>query len=155
MADTRPTPANLRRAFRLCLKVLFHPEQMEDEEKKDPHLRQAMGNPPNNQPHKAVLVQRALFSSMTLVLTSGLVGYAAGKAMATLGRCADTTTTNWLQITSAAILLWATLFIRGWEIQSIGGVTLTERVNQWLYRSMCCLGTMVGVYSLAFPGCRQ
>ncbi len=155
MADTRPTPANARRAFGLSLKVLFQPKQMQAEEEKDAELRQAMGNPPNDQPHRAIVVQRAFFSSMILVLTSGLLGYTAGIAMASLGRCADTTTTSWLQISSAAILLWATLFIRGWEIQSFGGVTLTERVNQWLYRSMCCVGTVVGVYSLAFPGCRQ
>lgn len=155
MADTRPTPANFRRALRLCLKVLFLPHQMEEEDKNDAQLRQSMGGSPAIAPHRAILVQRAFFSSFALVFTSGLLGYGAGKLMEELGRCAESTTTSWLQISSAAILLWATLFIRGWDIQSFGGVTPTERVNQWLYRSMCCMGTVIGVYSLAFSGCTQ
>jgi hypothetical protein len=155
MADTRPTPASFIRAVRLCLKVLIQPERMKDEEIKDAQIRLSMGPPPTTQPDRAALVQGAFFSSFFLVLVSGSLGYAAGKMMLHLGRCAEATTTTWLQVTSAAILLWATLFIRGWEIQSFGGVTLEERVNQWLYRAMCFVGTVIGVYSLAFPACRQ
>lgn len=155
MADTRITPSNFFRAVRLCFKVLLMPELMKREEEMDAQIRLSMAPAPNTQPNRAVLIQRAFFSSLGLVLVSGLIGYAAGKMMFLIGRCADSSTTTWLQVASAAVLLWATLFIRGWEIQSFGGVTLAERVNQWLYRTMCCVGTVIGVYSLAFSACKQ
>jgi hypothetical protein len=40
------------------------------------------------------------------------------------------------------------LFVRGWDIQTLGGVTLTERVNRWIYRLLYCLGTAAIVTSL-------
>jgi hypothetical protein len=49
------------------------------------------------------------------------------------------------------LLLWGTLFVRGWDIQTIGGVTLVERVNHWIYRTLYCLGTAVFIFSLSLP----
>lgn len=46
----------------------------------------------------------------------------------------------------AAVLLWATLFVRGWDIQSMGAPTLPEQVNQWLYRGLAVLGTVLAVW---------
>jgi hypothetical protein len=71
-----------------------------------------------------------------------------------LGRCSTPQTVVWLQIVGAGLLLWGTLFVRGWEIQTYSGVVFTERVNQWLYRFLYCTGTSVIVYSLAFLPCR-
>ena len=45
-------------------------------------------------------------------------------------------------------MLWGTLFVRGWEIQTYSGVTLVERVNRWLYRALYCSGTALIVASL-------
>jgi len=53
------------------------------------------------------------------------------------------------QVFGAGLLLSGTLFVRGWEIQSWSGVTLTERVNQWIYRFLYCTGTAVLIWSLA------
>lgn len=153
MADTRPTPASFWRALKLCLIAIGLPEQMESEERKDDELRKTMGERPSTSPHRAFVVRRAFFGSLVLVLVSGAVGFSAGVVMQSIGRCATGTTTSWLQIGGASLLLWGTLFIRGWEIQSYGGVTLTERVNQWIYRALYCAGTAVIVYSLAFPAC--
>jgi len=128
---------------------------MEVEERRDDEVRKTMAEPPPASPHRAFVVRRAFFSSLALVLVSGAVGFSAGVMMKSLGRCATGATTSWLQIGGTSLLLWGTLFIRGWEIQSYGGVTLTERVNQWIYRALYCAGTAVIVYSLAFPACTQ
>lgn len=155
MADNRPTPTSLMRAFVLCVKLILTPERMEIEERKDDELRKTMSERDTVSTHRAVVVRRAFVSSFLLVLASGAVGYGAGTLMGSFHRCATTSTIAWLQIAGASLLLWGTLFIRGWEIQSYGGVTLTERVNQWIYRALYCTGTAVVVYSLAFPACKQ
>ena len=56
-----------------------------------------------------------------------------------------------MQLVAAGILLWATLFLRGWDIQSIGGVTLTERVNQWWFRTAYWTGTAMLAASMMWP----
>jgi hypothetical protein len=155
MADSRPTPASPWRAFSLCVTAIVAPERMEAEESKDNEIRRAMAEALPNQNRGAFIVRRAFVGSFVLVVLSGLVGYIAGVGMHSLGRCATSATVAWLQITGASLLLWGTLFIRGWEIQSYGGVTLTERVNQWIYRALYCIGTAVAVYSLAFATCKQ
>ncbi|MCB2071684.1 MAG: hypothetical protein KDF67_19690, partial [Ottowia sp.] len=104
--------------------------------------------------HPAHVVRRAFFQSLLLVLLSGSVGFVWGIGMHHLGRCATPPTVAWIQIVGAGMLLWGTLFVRGWEIETWSGVSLTERVNQWLYRTLCCVGTALVVYSLAFPACK-
>ena len=71
--------------------------------------------------------------------------------LGTVTRGAAAALAGGLQIFGATVLLGATLFVRGWDIQSWGGVTLTERVNRWIYRFLYCLGTAVIVASLALP----
>lgn len=153
MADTRPTRVSPLQAVRLCVLVLVAPQRLETAEQQDDALRKTMGPPPKPL-HRAFKVQRAFFTSLFLVFASGLAGFGAGTLMGNLGRCAPSSTVAWLQIVGASVLLWGTLFIRGWEIQSYGGVTLTERVNQWIYRTQYCIGTVLVVYSLAFPACK-
>lgn len=72
-----------------------------------------------------------------------MLGAVSGQATGVLARG--------LQIFGATIVLWATLFVRGWEIQTIGGITLTERVNRWIYRLLYCSGTAAIVASLVLP----
>jgi len=96
-------------------------------------------------------VTRALWESLVLVLCSIAAGYLAGKVLGVMTHGVAPALAGWLQIVGGAILLWATLFVRGWDIQSYGGVTLTERVNRWVYRSLYCVGTAVIVASLALP----
>jgi predicted MFS family arabinose efflux permease len=100
--------------------------------------------------HRAYAVRRAFWQSLALVLMSALLGYLAGVALGSALGCAPGWAIKGLQIVGAGILLWATLFVRGWEIQSYRGVTLTERVNRWIYRSMYCKGTVVLVASLSW-----
>jgi hypothetical protein len=154
MADTRPTPVSFFQAVRLCWQLLFAPQRFVEAEQKDIATRNCYtgGASP---PHRAVVVRAAFFKSLALVVVSSAMGFAAAHALHTVGRCATGETVAWAQIVGASLLLWGTLFVRGWEIQSYSGVLLTERVNQWLYRALYCLGTAVLVFSLAFPACKQ
>lgn len=45
------------------------------------------------------------------------------------------------QIGGAGILLWAAIWELGWNVRSVGGESLPERVHQWLFRLMSFIGT--------------
>lgn len=95
-------------------------------------------------------------SSCARILRSACAGRSRGGLSLGLGignslGCSTPKLIAWLQIAGTCLLLWGTLFVRGWNIQTYGGVTLTERVNQWLYRTLYCVGTAVLVSSLAWP----
>ena len=156
MADTRPTPVGFLRAVQLCLLLVFSPERFIAAEKADTQARNGyIDSAPSPSVSRSCVIRRALFESLALVLVSGAVGYLAGEVMNSIGWCATPATKDWLQIVGACILLWGTLFVRGWEVQSFSGVLLSERVNQWLYRFLYCIGTAVVVYSIAFLVCQQ
>ena len=154
MANTRPTPASPVRAIRLTWLVLVRPDEVEAEQSRDNKLRESIPDS-GERDSGARLVRNAFLASFGLVVLSGAFGYLAGTAMGALSRCATSTTVAWLQIGGACILLWGTLFIRGWEIQTYDGGSIVERVNQWLYRGLYCVGTALVVYSLAFPACTK
>lgn len=153
MADTRPTRLSLFAAARLCALLLFAPDKFKKAEIEDQNRRNSYTDPAK-QPDRADIVRAAFFNSLGLVIGFSTLGYGAGKLMQNLGRCATPDTVSWLQVGGSALLLWGTLFIRGWEIQSFSGIQFAERVNQWLYRALYCVGTSVVVYSLSFPLCK-
>lgn len=154
MADTRPTRIGFVRAVQLCLMLLLMPKRFISAEKADIDARKNFKDP-LSAPERAHVVRRAFRSSFLLVAVFGAVGFAAGKFVSSMGRCATPETVMWVQIVGGCLLLWGTLFVRGWEIQTYSGVVLTERVNQWLYRCLCCVGTSVAVYSVAFSACAK
>lgn len=152
MADTRPTPVSFGRAVWLCFLLLFAPKRFAKAEQEDNAARQNFtGSSPEDEP-SSMVVRRAFFASLALVVVSGILGYLVG-TIATNVVCATGRGIAWLQIIGACVLLWGTLFVRGWEIQTYSGVVLTERVNQWLYRFLYCGGTAVLVGSLAWQQC--
>jgi len=153
MADTRPTPVSFFGALRLCVLLLLAPKRFVEVEQKDIAARHGYIGESKKQ-YGAEVVRGAFFKSLGLVLLSAALGLVAGRAMQALGRCATPETVTWAQVVGASLLLWGTLFVRGWEIQSYSGVLFTERVNQWLYRGLYCIGTAIVVYSLAFPACK-
>lgn len=153
MADTRPTPLSFPAALRLCLLLLVSPKRFTEEEKAD-QIARSNYRDSSPQLERAVVVRSAFFKSFCLVVAFSAVGYLAGKVMGMLGRCATPEAISLAQVIGAAVLLWGTLFVRGWEIQSFSGVQLSERVNQWLYRGLYCIGTAVVVYSLSFAQCK-
>ena len=152
MADTRPTPVSFFGAIRLCFLVLFAPKILIEAQEQDAKARINYTTHVERE-HSAYIVRRAFLYSLLLVILSGAIGYGAGLALGSLTSCATAKFIAWLQIGGACLLLWGTLFVRGWEIETYCGVTFTERVNQWLYRFLYCVGTAVLVCSLSWPQC--
>jgi hypothetical protein len=135
----------------LCGFGAFSPQRLVEAEHVDNEARKRFPQPPPGEEARAFKVRRALWASLVWVLCSIVVGYLVGKVLGTVSGAATNRLVGVLQIIGATTLLWGTLFIRGWDIQTIGGVTLTERVNRWLYRFLYCSGTAVIVASLALP----
>lgn len=150
MANTTPTPATFSRAVKLVVLFFLRPARFLELQAEDSAMRSAVAN--RTPIEAALVVRRALFAALLLVIASAATGYALGVLSGRIA-CASPGTVAWIQIVGTSVLLWGTLFIRGWEIQTLSGVTLTERVNQWIYRGLYCIGTAVLVSSLAVPTC--
>lgn len=95
---------------------------------------------------RAEKVRGAFLGVLRYVLGAGVIGYGLAMLSARIWGGGGSAA-GWLQIGGGAVLLWATLFVRGWEVQSWGPTpTLPERVNQWLYRGLAVLGTVLAVW---------
>ena len=90
----------------------------------------------------------ALCGSFILISISGIIGLSIGLLLNFFLKGPDSLLITILQIIGALILLWATLSLRGWDIQSYSGVTFTERINQLIYRFLYCLGTTIFIISM-------
>ena len=152
MANTTPTRISFLRATRLCALLLFAPRKFKQAQDSDNLLLNAGGSG-SREDQRHLVVRRAFAFSFLLVGASAIAGGGVALLVSALGSCSTPKSVAWLQVGGACLLLWGTLFVRGWDVQTIGGVTLTERVNHWLYRSLYCLGTSVLVFSLVWPGC--
>lgn len=155
MANTNATSVTFWRAACLCVLLLLASGRFQAEEEADNERRRVAEQegaiPPRRT--RAGAVRHAFAYSGGLVLTAAAAGYLLGLGLGNGLGCSTPKLIAWLQIVGTCLLLWGTLFVRGWEIQTYGGVTLTERVNQWLYRTLYCVGTAVLVSSLAWPQC--
>ena len=150
MADTRPTKLSFFYKIYLCFLAIFWPKQLIEEEKKDEVRRKAFP-PQGEKEHRAYIIRRAFWSSLGLIMLFGFIGMLMGILLHDgFGQPTKKMVTV-LQVVGASLLLWGTLFVRGWEIQTYCGVTLCERVNQLIYRSLYCLGTSIVVASLVWP----
>jgi len=147
MANTTPTKLSFIQSVRLLALLVFRPNAFIEEERKDNERRNALPNDAFKEP-RALMLRRALFSSLMLVLASGILGCLIGFLMVQIYPIPPSLVTTVMQALGALLLLWATLFVRGWDIQSFGGVTYTERANRWIYRSLYCIGTGVLVLSV-------
>lgn len=49
-----------------------------------------------------------------------------------------------------ALLLWATVGIAGWEVQTFDGSSTPEVANRWIYRILHVSGTFFLVWSVAW-----
>lgn len=149
MASTPSLKISFREAVCLCFLAVFRPERFNAEE--DIHNERLRVAPSGNPERRVYILRRALIGSLQLVLASGAVGAALAKILFwALGTANSSTIVNF-QIVAALLLLWGTLAVRGWDIQTYNGETLTERVNQWIYRFLYCAGTVALVISLAWP----
>ena len=148
MADTRPTKVSLLRACHLCLLGIFAPKRLIEEENKErlKQLPQA-----SEKELSAMVLCHAFWGSLILVILSCVTGFGAGRLIGSYLAPVSPRFVIVLQSVGAMLLLWGTLFVRGWDIQTIGGVTLVERVNLWIYLALYCLGTVVFIFSLSLP----
>jgi len=89
----------------------------------------------------ARLVSRAFSQSCLLTLGALFAGYVLGSSLKRVTGPAGPPIATLLQACSAAVVLVATLAACGWEIQTWGGESLVEKVNQWLIRSLFVVGT--------------
>ena len=149
MADTRLTKISFWRAISLILIAVVAPNKFIKEQEKDDEERKNFPQPPPPREHIIMLVRRAFWFSLLLVITSSLFGYGTGIIANYFFGCVEKIIINIFQIIGALLLLWATLFVRGWDIQTYGGVTLAERVNRWIFRTLYCIGTALIVSSFA------
>ena len=148
MANTPLTKIGPLRALQLCLFGVFFPQKLVEAELGDKKIRDRFPKPSSAPDDRDFKLRRGLFESLVWVLSSIAAGFVAGRLLRAVSGETSATLVSVLQIIGATILLWATLFVRGWDIQSYGGVTLTERVNRWIYRLLYCLGTAAIVASL-------
>lgn len=140
-------------AARLCWLLIANPKRFRELEAADSARLNAMPTEERAPDAHIQIVRRALLMSFLLVIASGAFGSVIALGFNALTGCASSGLVSWLQVAGASLLLWGTLFIRGWEILSWGGITFTERVNQWLYRFLYCVGTAIIVASLVWPTC--
>lgn len=151
MADTRLTKVGPFRVVLLCAFAAFSPRRLVEAERADEKARKSLPQPPPPEEPGAFKLRRGLWGSLLGVLCSIAAGYIGGRLVGTVSGQPSGVLVRGLQVFGAVILLWATLFVRGWDIQTFGGVTLTERVNRWIYRLLYCLGTAAIVVSLVLP----
>lgn len=150
MPYARPTSIGFFNAAWLSLLLLFSPSKFIEAQNRDNEQLKITNAGKDKEP-SVFAVRRAFFVSLRLVLLSGIFGFGCGFLLGNLLIYVSPKVVVWLQIIGACLLLWGTLFVRGWEVQTYGGLTLTERVNHWIYRFLYCVGTAVIVSSLALP----
>jgi hypothetical protein len=89
----------------------------------------------------AEIIRRALWISCLCTIGAILLGYSIGFSLKCTVGAASTSTATFVQAVSAGVILIATLTVRGSEIQTYSGETLSEKVNQWLMRTLFVCGT--------------
>lgn len=129
----------------LCGLAVVRPSRLEILEKEDAATLQ---DAPDKS--RARSVNHAFWMSLGLIALFGVLGVAIGLVLKGFRGAPSSVTVIVLQAIGAGLLLWGTLFVRGFEIQSYSCATLGERVNQWLYRAMYCIGTTVIICSLVW-----
>jgi hypothetical protein len=97
------------------------------------------------------IVRRSWALSGLSVLSAIALGWLAGALVQyitpRLGLWREVT-----QYSGGALILWGTLGRVGWVIQTWGGRTLAERVNEWFYRGMQWVGTFLLTVSVSTYG---
>ncbi|MDA8137365.1 MAG: hypothetical protein M0036_01825 [Desulfobacteraceae bacterium] len=147
MGNPTPTKIHFFQACYFCLLAIFCPSKLEVEEKKDNEQRAQLPKTDNS---SARIINYAFWSSFLLILLFSMIGALAGYTLSCALGVPSRGVISFLQILGASLLLWGTLFIRGFEIVTFDTVSLTERVNQWLYRAMYCFGTSLIIMSLVW-----
>jgi len=147
MGQKKPTKVTFFQAVKLCFLAVFSPSRLIELEKEDSIK---LNSAENDTEHRVMKVHNAFLASLLLIVIFSALGIVVGRALNYFYGAPASAVLNILQISGAGLLLWGTLFVRGFEIQSYACVTLSERVNQWLYRALYCVGTSLIICSLSW-----
>ena len=98
----------------------------------------------------AYLIRNAFFVSLGLIILIILIGIIIGRVLYVLFGSTNEILEVILQIFGAILILHGALFLRGWEIQTMGVDTLSEKMNQWIYKLLISLGTFIIVMILSW-----
>lgn len=149
----RGTPTSLWRVFYLCALAVCCPSKLAAENEKDLKVLVPTFEGAQREAGASVIF-RAFWYSFAAVGGSMALGFAFGYCSPRLFGCASSNSVVLLGSVGAGALLWGTLFVRGWQVQTFKGVSLLERVNQWLYRCLYCAGTVIIVWSVSWGACK-
>lgn len=150
MADTRPTQITLVKKIHLCYLAIFKPTEFIINQDEDAAKRNNFSDKPPKEEHSVWKVRRALGYSLLAITITVIIGWLVGRICVYFFPSPKSFIIYTFQIIGAGLLLWATLFVRGFEIETYCGVTLIERVNRWIYQFLYCMGTFVVVFSLVW-----
>ena len=139
MSYSRPTPKSVGEIVQLVFYAFVSPERFAALEKADKDLLNAQSS--ENASPRIAKVRAALCEALVWALSSLFFGYILGK-LGVLFLVQPQSLARPFVYLGTAILLWAAFALRGWEIQTWGGETLTERVNRWIFRGLYWLGTL-------------
>ncbi|MDZ5699857.1 hypothetical protein [Chelativorans sp. M5D2P16] len=96
--------------------------------------------------YRSRAVRRGFFTSLGVVSYIGALGFMMGRiAFREIGE--NNIAVLIFGAIGGLIFFWATLAIRGWEIETMEGSSLPERINQWIFRGLYLLGTLLVVMS--------
>lgn len=149
MATNIPTPAPLSRKLKLIWFALTNPARFNEEEEVDGKVLNAQNK--RLEIPRVYRVRRALWDGLIWCIGSLIFGAILGILFATFVGPSLRMAIATVAI-GTAVVLWATFSLQAWEIQSFSGVTLGERLNRWIFRSLYLIGTGLivagGVWSL-------
>lgn len=96
-------------------------------------------------------IRKGLYYSLLFVLGTTIIGVTVGRVCYYFFGYLSNVSYAILQYIGLGIILWATLAIQGWKIQTIGGHSLPELINEWVYRLFYLIGTFLLVLSVSWP----
>lgn len=132
------------RIIYLTYLVFFDKDKFAKEEEK--YNKQCSDN--LDKPSGIYLIRQSLSCSFLLILISGEVGFCISQFITIFFGSPGKFYLTTIQVIGTLILLWATLAVRGWDIQTWSGATLIEHINKRIYQFLYCLGTVLFVVSI-------
>lgn len=124
MGQKKPIKVSFTLAIKYCWLTIFCPQKLIELEKENSVLLESQEN---DTEHSAIKVHKAFLSSFLLIVVFAVLGILIGYMLHYIYGAPSKFSINVLQIFGAGLLLWGTLFVRGFEIQSYACVTLSER----------------------------
>lgn len=114
MGQKKPTKVSFIQAIKYCLLAIFRPQRLIELEKEDSVLLESQEN---DTEHRVLKVHNAFRSSFLLIVFFAALGIFVGYILNHIYGSPSKYSVNILQIVGAGLLLWGTLFVRGFEIQ--------------------------------------